>query len=228
MEYILLVEDNQQIMDLNEWLLTTNGYTVGKAYTIKEAEEKLHIKTPDAIIMDVMLPDGDGIDFCEKIQRKKRIPILFLTAKTSDKDIMEGYRRGGNDYITKPYELEMLLVRLKALLRITGADKQSDKTTDAKGRSKIMTFDPVLSIVKVGGEKIVLSAKEFGILYCLANNKGKSVSKETLLKEVWGLDKDTDTSILWSTMYRLKKKIAIYEDIFYIESDHSGYELVII
>jgi len=226
MSRILLVEDNEHIMGINEWFLKTKGYQIDKAYTLKEAESILEHSDPDVIVLDIMLPDGDGIDFCEKLQEKRHIPVLFLTAKTGEKDIMDGYRRGGNDYLTKPYELDMLLIRIEAMLRLT----ESKEHTNMNAKCGALSFDPVTSSLTVNDEKIILSNKEFGILYYLFKNKGRSVSKETLLKDLWELDPavDTDTSVIWSTVYRLKKKIAPYSDFFYIDSDHSGYELVII
>ena len=231
MERILLVEDNEHIMDINEWFLKEKGYEIDKAYSLKEASQCIKKHVPDAIVLDIMLPDGDGVDFCEKLQKEKPIPVLFLTAKTDSKDIMEGYRRGGNDYLTKPYELEMLGVRVEALLRLaerSKEDKAAETPQNISLKAGSLSFDPVSSTLKVGGEKLALSTKEFGILYCLAKNRGRQVSKETLFREVWEMEPDGDTSALWSTIYRLKKKISSYEDKFYIDSDHSGYEIIII
>lgn len=224
MKRILLVEDNEHIMGINEWFLKDKGYEIVKAYNLKETRDVLKKVTPDLIVLDIMLPDGDGIEFCEKLQKEKTIPVLFLTAKTNERDIMEGYKRGGNDYLTKPYELDMLHVRIEALLRLT----ESSKAADISLKVGSLCFDPVLSTLSVDGEKINLSTKEFGILYCLAKNRGKQVPKDKLFKEVWEFGDEVDTSLLWSTVYRLKKKIADYSEKFYIESDHSGYEIVII
>ena len=100
MKKILLVEDNEHIMDINEWFLKSKGYDIDKAYSLKEADECLKKSLPDVIVLDIMLPDGDGVEYCERIQKKNPIPVLFLTAKTGKKDMMEGYKRGGNDYLT--------------------------------------------------------------------------------------------------------------------------------
>lgn len=234
MKKILLIEDNEHIMEINEWFLKSDGYDVEKAYTLHEADEVLKKSLPDIIVLDIMLPDGDGYEYCERLQKKKSIPVLFLTAKTDQKDVMEGYRRGGNDYLTKPYDLEMLKVRIEALLRLTESKNKKEDMINNISRNVIalksgaLKFDPVASTVTVDGKKLSLSTKEFGILYCLAKRKGGQVTKEELLKEVWELEPDSDTSFLWSTIYRLKKKIAPYQERFYIESDHSGYELVVI
>ena len=108
MDTILLVEDNEQIMEINEWYLTQHGYKTEKAYTVAQARELLRHSSPDLIILDVLLPDGDGLSFCTEIRRTNSMPILFLTGVVTDKDVMSGYRNGGNDYITKPYDLDML------------------------------------------------------------------------------------------------------------------------
>ena len=120
MENILLVEDNENIMDINARYLTNMGYSVEKAYSVKEAEALLRDSLPDLIVLDIMLPDGDGVAFCRSVRRYRSVPVLFLTAKASDRDMIEGLESGGDDYLTKPYDLTVFGTRVRALLRRAG------------------------------------------------------------------------------------------------------------
>ena len=117
MKKILLVEDNEAIMDLNAKYLSMNGYDVDKAFSVKEADEKTSRSMPDLIVLDIMLPDGDGVELCKKIRERSGTPILFLSAKSSDTDIIEGLKQGGDDYLTKPYDLDFFGARIEALFR---------------------------------------------------------------------------------------------------------------
>ena len=223
MDTILLVEDNEQIMEINEWYLTRHGYRTQKAYTVAQAREYLRHTCPDLIILDVLLPDGDGLSFCTEIRRTHIMPILFLTGVVTDKDMMAAYRNGGNDYITKPYDLDMLGVRVEALLtyakglRLNGQDHFFGP----------LQFDLIRTEAFVDGKPLNLSQKEFHLLYYLALNHGETIPKEALFREVWGMETGADGPMLWTAISRLKKKIAPYADQFYLDSDHSGYALIL-
>ncbi len=224
MERILLVEDNEHIMRINATYLSGLGYWIEQAYAVQKAREILKEYAIDLIVLDVMLPDGDGVDFCEAIRTRTGTPILFLTAKASGADIVSGLRRGGDDYLTKPYELNELAARIEALLR-------RSHNTFADGHSLTvgpLCFDVVRAQVTVNGEDLLLSGKEFGLLLVLARNRNKPVPREELLRSVWGFTQTDASSFLWTTISRLKKKIAPYENLFYIDSSQEGYELVTI
>ena len=223
MDTILLVEDNEQIMEINDWYLTQQGYKTEKAYTVAEARELLRRSSPHLIIQDVLLPDGDGLSFCAEIRRTHTMPILFLTGVVTDKDVMSGYRNGGNDYITKPYDLDMLGVRVEALLNYA-------KGMKPKGQDQAfgpLRFDIIRSEAFVDGEALNLSQNEFRLLYYLAQRHDVTVPKEALFREVWGMETGADGPMLWTAVSRLKKKIAPYIELFYLDSNHSGYSLII-
>ena len=117
MKKILLVEDNEHIMRINAEYLSGRGYELEKAYSLRQAEEKIAKGEPDLIVLDVMLPDGDGIRFCGELRKEHHMPILFLTAKVQKADIIAGLGQGGDDYLTKPYDLDEFGMRIEALLR---------------------------------------------------------------------------------------------------------------
>lgn len=222
MEKILLVEDNENIMELNAKYLSRSGYEVLKAYTIREAEACLYDCEPDLIVLDVMLPDGDGFALCEKIRQRRNVPVLFLTAKVEDEDIIKGLSRGGDDYLTKPYDLQVFGARVKALLRRIRHELPGNQLFTVGP----LSFDIVKSLAYVNETELNLTSKEYGILLCLAQHRGNPISKEALYSSVWGIDSVPSGPVLWPAVSKLKKKIAAYEEQFYIESDHSGYELV--
>ncbi len=223
MDTILLVEDTEDIMEINEWYLTQRGFRTLKAYNLAQAREQLRKNHFDLLILDVLLPDGNGLDFCEEIRKEYTMPILFLTGMVTDRDIMAGYRNGGNDYITKPYDLDMLGVRVESLIAYA-------RGIGSKIQEQVfgpLRFNLVQSAAFVGDTPLCLSGAEYGILYYLARHNTETVSKETLFREVWGVNSGTEGPMLWTTVSRLKKKISQYMDLFYIDSDHSGYRLVL-
>ena len=223
MDTILLVEDNEQIMEINDWYLTRHGYRTEKAYSVAEARECLRRFTPDLIILDVLLPDGDGLSFCTEIRETHNMPILFLTGMVTDKDVMAGYRNGGNDYITKPYDLDMLGVRVEALLNYA----KGLRTQDNDHAFGPLRFDIIQSEAFVDDKPLLLSQKEFRLLYILAQHHGTTVTKEALFREIWGMETGADGPMLWTAISRLKKKLAPFADQLYLESDHSGYGLIL-
>lgn len=117
MSLILLVEDNQKIMQINSIALKRYGYDILQADTVERALQLLCVHTPDIIVLDIMLPDGNGIDLCRKLKKERDIPILFLTALGANQDMIEGLRAGGNDYLVKPYPLDVLAARIEVQLR---------------------------------------------------------------------------------------------------------------
>ena len=117
MSTILLVEDNPHIMKINAEVLSLHGYEVLRAGTAAEAREQLRWHPVNLIVLDIMLPDGNGIELCRELKERYHIPILFLTALGENQDVVEGLRAGGDDYLPKPYDLEVLIARIEARLR---------------------------------------------------------------------------------------------------------------
>jgi len=220
MERILLVEDNPQIMEINTEFLRDCGYEIHQAASAEECRRKLIEITPNLVIMDIMLPDGDGFSLCDEIRMNSRVPILFLSAKTSNDDIIVALRKGGDDYLTKPHDLFVLQAKVEALLRRAKTVPQ-----DYQFRYGCLRFDTQIGTVFCKGEPLNLTQKEYALLFHMAKKRGEMISKEELYEAVWGQSIMTDSNSLWTAISRLKKKVEQYESDFSIDASRSGYAI---
>jgi DNA-binding response OmpR family regulator len=211
MHNILLVEDNREILEANKNLLIQcGGYRVRLARNLAETRERLAEAEPDLIVLDIMLPDGNGLDFLEELRRDTDIPVLLLTALGGPGDTAKGLRAGGDDYLTKPYDNDELLARIESLLR--RVSRQSK--TLIKGR---LMLNVNSGMAFIDGRDLMLSPKEFAVLLFLAQNEGKTVNAENIYQEVWGLplyNKQT----LKNRISELRKKLEDATSDCYIES----------
>ena len=224
MERILLVEDNEHIMRINTRLLSGLGYEILAADCAERAIRLLEREQVDLIVLDIMLPDGDGVELCTQIRKTRGTPILFLTAKTSSADIVTGLRRGADDYLTKPYDLNVLAARIEALLR------RSREALPETGAYEVgpLRFVLMQSRASVNGQDLNLSGKEYGTLLYLCRHRGVPVSRDELYHAVWGENaSEAGRSIVWTTVSRLKKKLQPYDSQISLDSSHDGYELFI-
>lgn len=221
MSVVLLVEDNLKIMEINTIALKRYGYDILQADTVERALQLLSMHTPDIIVLDIMLPDGNGIDLCKRLKMDKDIPIIFLSALGSNKDIIEGLEAGGDDYLVKPYPLDVLAAKIKVQLR--SARKKEKPFTFGDLR-----FDLLSVTAFCNGKDMNLTPKEFALLYLLTvgGKKQEPVSKEKLYETVWGKPLTEDSRVLWTTISRLKGKLADYKSKFVISYSRSdGYIL---
>lgn len=219
MARILLVEDNEHIMRINTRYLNGKGHETVAAKCVAEALQVLAQEPVDLIVLDIMLPDGDGVALCERIRAQMDTPILFLTAKSSGADVVKGLKQGGDDYLTKPYDLIVFGARVEALLRRAGRGQ----TTPL--RLGLLTLDPVQGRALWDGTDLCLSGKEFGLLLYLAQHTKAPTPRDELLRAVWGITPDDAGSVLWPAISRLKRKLAPYEPAISLDSSHEGYEL---
>ena len=178
---ILLIEDNAGLNDANAQALKLRGYTVLTAENLAEAREKLAQGSPDVILLDVMLPDGSGFDFCKEIRGKTNAYILFLTAKAAHEDMVRGMTGGGDAYITKPYHPEEMLVKVDAAIRRRDAERALNKTFTLGS----LTLDLIAGTAYVDGVDLFLTKKEFSLLLLFAQNESVVLSAEYLLSQVW-------------------------------------------
>ena len=204
---ILVVDDEPDLREILQCNLGNAGYLVDTASSAEEALEKL---TPQhsLILLDVMMEGMSGFRMAEKLRKelKNTIPIIFLTAKDSENDLLTGFSAGGDDYISKPFSLHEVLARVKALLRrseVTHTTAPADQLVIVDN----ITIDLTRKIVCVNGENVRLSPKEFGILHLLTKEPGRVFSREDILAEVWKgesyvLDRTVDVHIA-----RIRRKL---------------------
>ncbi len=180
---ILIVDDEPALREALTYSLSREGYAVSSAATSAEALAKVDRQMPNFIVLDLGLPDADGLELCRKVRSRSSVPILMLTARQSEVDKIVGLEMGGDDYMTKPFSMRELLARIKAILR------RSSQETDAKQADTIefgeTVIDRLAHRVTHRGEEITLTPLEFEMLSFLAENRGIVFSRETLLDRVW-------------------------------------------
>lgn len=201
MHNILLVEDEERILFANKIILEMHGgYTVQTAVNLAEARKCVQENPPDIIVLDIMLPDGSGLDFLKELRRDKNIPVLLLTALSESGDELKGITAGGDDYITKPYNNDVLLGRIEMVLRRT----YSIPETLSVGGIKI---DTAAKKAYINGEDIGLPPKEYSLLEQFAQNPGKVMSAEYLYEKVWGQKMMGDDKALRTAVSGLRVKL---------------------
>lgn len=203
MKKILIVDDEPDIRDMLEDILTMKGYQVLKAFG-GEAAISFAAQNPDLIILDVNMPDLDGLTVCQKIRNFISCPIIFLTARIEDSDKVAGFRSGGDDYITKPFSTDELLVRVEAHLR---REERVRKTAKIKFAGDFV-IDYTQRAVYKNEEPIQLAKKEFDIIELLSLNAGQVFDKERIYETVWGYDSDGDSSVVAEHIRRIRVKLA--------------------
>lgn len=186
---ILLVDDEKDIVEFLQYNLVQEGFEVISAFNGMEALKKLSEK-PDLIILDIMMPQLNGYDVCKKIRTTPEFrltPVIFLTAKSSEVDEIRGLEIGANDFIQKPISPKKLIARVKANLR-KDVKKAEEKSLPALIKIGPLNIDRNKYKVNIAGSEKIFPRKEFELLYYLANNPDKVFDRDTLLRDVWGLD----------------------------------------
>ncbi|MDR2939974.1 MAG: response regulator transcription factor [Clostridiales bacterium] len=207
---ILLVEDNEQILRGNSRMLRRRGYETMAAMTLAEARGCMAEKTPTAIVLDIMLPDGSGLDFMRELRKTSAIPILLLTGLTTTEDIVRGLDDGGDDYLTKPYDFSVLIAHIEALLRRAAHIPD----TLVKGA---LTLDIRANRAILGGVDMLLTQKEFAVLLLMLENEGQVLSTDYIYEKVWKQAPDNGTgSAVKNVISRIRKKLS---GKFTIEND---------
>ena len=207
--HILLVEDEVRISEPLAETLERDGFTADVAGTVAQAWERLTAIAPDLILLDVMLPDGDGRDLCREIRRDSDVPIIMLTARGEESDKITGLEIGADDYVVKPFSAKELEARIRALLR--RATSRAAGSTDAERKGAIaigaLRLDPAARTLAKDGETVELTPREFDLLHLLMLHPGEVVRREDIMEEVWdphwfGPTKTLDVHVSW-----LRKKI---------------------
>ncbi|MBL4707019.1 MAG: response regulator transcription factor [Flavobacteriales bacterium] len=208
MKKVLIVEDDLEIIDLLEIHLTDLSCEVLKAFDGKTGLEKALSENPDLVILDISLPEMDGIEVCRQLRTKSAVPIMMLTAKSEEIDRVLGLEMGADDYITKPFSVREFIARVKAVFRRTKMTaERSEVQQGTILEYESLTVDIEKRKVIVRGQKVELSPKEFELLVLMASHPGKSYSRADLLKLVWGYDFDGYEHTVNSHINRLRAKI---------------------
>lgn len=202
---ILLVDDEEDILNILETVLVKEGFqNIYKATTGIKAIEQAKMLDPSLIVLDIMLPDIDGYEVCQRIREFTYVPILFLSAKADDVDKLLGLGMGGDDYITKPFSPKEVAYRIKAQFRRMRYSNQEEPETLAFGEIEIL---PIKGEVKKAGKLIPLTALEYQLLLFFTHHPQQILSKETITENIWGNNFDGNDNALMVHIHHLRQKI---------------------
>lgn len=198
---ILLIEDDPDIASANKISLELEGYSVLEARTLKKGKELLESNSPDLVVMDIMLPDGNSLDYCRELRGKSGVRILFLSALGTKEDVLKGLRAGGDDYMAKPYMMDELILRIQSLMR-RGAMESEDNSVMG------IRFNSASMQAFYGGEDLQLKPKEFAVLELLGKNTDSYLGAEEIYSAVWNSDTGEDMGTVHNQIYSLRKKLS--------------------
>lgn len=231
-ETILLIEDNDDVREINREALSMHGFRTLEAETIAEGRALLARGGVDLILLDILLPDGSGLALCEELRGTSAVPVLFLSALGENDDIIRGLRAGGDDYLPKPYDLNVMIERVKAMLRRSRLMSEviRDKALELGAAAGLiergpLALDCAALVARVNGRNAMLTPREFALLLVLVRADGGVVPGRELYRVAWGQDADDDMRALRTQMSRLRGKLnAEGPDRFLIRADHArGY-----
>lgn len=208
---LLVVDDDDEIRELLEFDLAHSGYSVDTACDGMDGLNKAVTNNYDLVLLDVMMPKMNGFDVCKNLRKAKPdIPVLLLTAKGTIGDKTQGFDCGADDYLVKPFDIQEVLLRVKALLRRNSDNNQTEQPfkQEILKMGEIELYPETLE-TNVEGKRIKLTPTEFEILYCLMQHFNNSVTLATLLDEVWGYDSDEDVRMVRVHVGGLRQKIEV-------------------
>lgn len=205
--HLLVVEDEPLINQAVTDRLRAEGYAVTQAFTGPEAVAAADAHTPDAIVLDIMLPGFDGIEVCRRVQSRRPVPVIMLTARDDESDILVGLGAGADDYLTKPFRMRELVARVQALLRRVERAGELARTPRPAVRLGGLEIDSGGRRVRVDGTEVHLTPTEFDLLTMLASAPGTVLTREELLAEVWGWADATGTRTVDTHVKSVRAKI---------------------
>jgi DNA-binding response OmpR family regulator len=202
---ILLIDDDEKLTHLLQIFLTRKGYNVSVANSGREGLQLAYQFHPDLVILDLMMPGMDGWTTCKRLRDVSDVPIIMLTARGTEEDIVGGLEMGADDYIIKPFRMSELLARLKAVLRRTDGSPELDDVRVFADGDLVINFS--MREVTVRGELVNLTPTEYGLLSYMARNAGRVLPRELLLSQVWGEEYTEATQYLKLYIRYLRQKI---------------------
>lgn len=210
---ILIIDDENDILLLLKDLFEMEGYLVYTACSSEEAFQSINVN-PDIILLDINIPNVDGIEICDKIRNFVNCPIIFLTARIEEIDIIRGFNVGGDDYIKKPFSIDELNARVKAHLR--RENRKNIKSSIRFSKEIVINYSDRNVFYK--DTQIDFTKTEFNIIEILSINKGQVFTKENIYEKLWGFDKDGNSSIIVEHIRRIRTKFSKYTNDMLIET----------
>ena len=210
---VLVIEDEPDIRKTIDYNLSKESFKVVQASSIEEGEKALAANKIDVIILDLMLPDGSGLTLCRDIKsepKTKHIPVIILTAKTEEVDRVVGFELGADDYVTKPFSVRELILRVKAILKRGVSTEQN--TDNAEHSFGELTINYEEHQAYIQDQEISLTALEFKLLKHLINRKGRVQTRDQLLEDVWGYSSNVTTRTVDTHIKRLREKLGSVGD----------------
>jgi DNA-binding response OmpR family regulator len=204
---ILVVDDEKAVADLLAYNLRKARYDVQVAADGRQALILARRFKPDLVLLDLMLPEVDGLDVCRELRRTSRVPIIMLTALGEETDRVVGLELGADDYVTKPFSVRELMARVKAVLRRSGPEGDAETPVAALEGPGGLRLEPENRLAKVNERVLDLTRLEFDLLHLLAANPGRVLTRERLLEQAWGYDFAGDTRAVDSAIKRLRAKL---------------------
>lgn len=207
--HVLVVEDEESFVEALQIGLTREGFDVTVARDGQQALELFDANPPDLVLLDVMLPKMSGIDVCRQLRQRSQLPIIMVTAKSSEIDTVVGLEVGADDYVTKPYRLRELVARMRAALRRASSDATGEIVLDEAEALVVgdVSLDVAQHVVTIRGDVVPMPLKEFEVLRLLLSNVGRVMTREMLIDRVWGADYVGDTKTLDVHIKRLRAKV---------------------
>jgi DNA-binding response OmpR family regulator len=199
--HILVVEDEPQMMGILAFAFETEGYRVAMAYDGQQALDRVVADPPDLVVLDVMLPKVDGFEVCRRIRTTTTIPVVMLTARKEDEDAIRGLELGADDYVTKPFNVKQLVLRVRAVLRRSFNPRRQLRVGD-------LEIDDTRHRATLAGAPIELTPIEFRLLSTLAANAGRVLSWQALLRHAWHVEEwEGGKEMVKTAVYRLRQKV---------------------
>jgi len=219
---ILIIEDNFDILRANAAELRMENYRVLEADTLEAGRALTRQENPDLILLDILLPDGSGLDYCREVFGQNAPRILFLSAMDTPEDVIAGLRAGGDDYMTKPYLMQELLARIEAILRRAPAVNTESRPLCIG----LLELNGTSGRAYLCGDDLLLTHMEYIILEYLAKNTDRYLSANELYQRLWSMEAEGDVRTVWEHISRLRKKLSADSSV-HIESVRGmGYRLV--
>lgn len=210
---VLVIDDEEMIRTMLVKCLEAEGFLVYTAESAKTALELMSV-TPDIILLDINMPEMDGLELCQFIREHISCPIIFLTARVTEQDLINGLSVGGDDYITKPFSVDELLARISAHLR---REERKNTVSNLKFNNELI-IDYNSRTVFFGNEQLDFSNKEFEIIRFLSQNAGMVFDRETIYEKLWGYDGEGDSIVIKEHIRKIRNKLSSYTDKNYIET----------